>query len=29
VSSGSVPTPAEMQQYLRQVIDALRSGSGK
>jgi hypothetical protein len=29
VSSGSVPTPAEMQQYLRQVIDALQRGSGK
>ena len=29
VSSGSVPTPAEMQQYLRQVIEALQRGSGK
>jgi hypothetical protein len=29
VSAGSVPTPAEMQQYLRQVIDALQRGSGK
>jgi hypothetical protein len=28
VSAGSVPTPAEMQQYLRQVIDALQRGSG-
>ena len=29
VSAGSVPTPAEMQQYLRQVIEALQRGSGK
>jgi hypothetical protein len=29
VSSGSVPTPAEMQQYLRQVIEALQRVSGK